>query len=368
MATLSFGKRLIPAPLRPQAQRLYHAGRLAVKARLDQTGALLLEQVVFRYGFGQIAFFRLFSSAFLREERAVAAGRRAFADDRRAAHKGSFLLRRNIHRIEKGLIADGPARVFARDYILETVDELARFDQVSEPSAERIWAVDVLTAYFAAVPKSDSVVAQAHEAFQAILRPETNGLSAPYLRALDEVVPSIEALQALAIRRRSVRHCLDKPVDRTLVDKALDVARQAPSACNRQAFSFRIFDSAQAAQSVASLPMGTKSFLHNIQNVAVLVGHLRAYPYPRDRHAIYIDGGLAAMSFANGLEAQGLSSCMINWADQSGPDRAITKKLKLAADDRVIMLISFGWPDPTARVPFSAKRSLPQIRSFHAEV
>jgi nitroreductase len=154
-------------------------------------------------------------------------------------------------------------------------------------------------------------------------------------------------------------------VPREAVDLALQAARQAPSACNRQAFVFRIFDEPGMVRNIADLPGGVKGFCHNFPALAVLVGQLRAYSSERDRHLIFIDASLAAMSFMLALETLGMSSCPINWPEEPDKERAIRPLLKLAPDERVIMMIVFGYPDPVAMIPHSHKKNLDQIRVFH---
>src|SRR5690606_8688315 len=107
-----------------------------------------------------------------------------------------------------------------------------------------------------------------------------------------------------------------------------------------------------------------KGFSQQVPVLAVLVGRLRAYPLSRDRHAIYIDGALAAMSFMFALECQGLATCAINWPDQEPNETQIREALSLEADERVIMLIALGWPDPSGLVPRSTKKGLDHMRSY----
>jgi nitroreductase len=168
----------------------------------------------------------------------------------------------------------------------------------------------------------------------------------------------------LARRRRSCRWYLPKPVPREIIDRAIAVAAQSPSACNRQPFEFRIFDSPEAASRIGAIPLGTKGFFANFPCVAVLVGILRAFAAERDRHLPYIDGALAAMAFQFALEVQGIGSCCINFPDVPGPEMAMAKALHLAPDERPIMLISFGYPDPAGEVPFSQKKSIDELRRY----
>jgi nitroreductase len=70
------------------------------------------------------------------------------------------------------------------------------------------------------------------------------------------------------------------------------------------------------------------------------------------------------MAFQFALEVQGIGSCCINFPDVPGPEMAMAKALHLAPDERPIMLISFGYPDPAGEVPFSQKKSIDELRRY----
>jgi nitroreductase len=331
---------------------------------------LMLRQAA-RNRFAAAAYYALFNHELLREARAVAAGQLRYAADHKAASASYYLLRRNIHRLEKGLIMRPRRRVFAADFIEETVDIFKHAKGSSDEwNSELSWAEDVLIDYFEAVDLEAPRIAAAHRKFVAVerlAREQSDGARAvPYVRDLSEPPPvAFDAFMRLTKRRRSVRWFLDKPVDRQLVDQALEAAAQSPSACNRQPFHFRVFDDAQTARTIAAIPMGTKGFSQQVPAVAVVVGQLRAYPFERDRHVIYIDGSLSAMTFMFALESLGLASCPINWPDQEPHESQMRAALQLADDERVIMLIAFGWPDPDGKVAFSSKRAVADLRRYN---
>lgn len=315
-------------------------------------------------------YYGLFNRELLREAQAVAAGQTRYWRDCASDLPSYPLLRRNIHRLEKGLIMRPRRPVFGLDYLPRTMEIYRRALGASKGawSNETIWAHDVLTAYFDAVDRDNPVIARAHRDFVEVTPapPAPKQIAfTPYRRALHLPPPvDIEAFEALSHRRRSVRWYLDKPIPRELIDRAVEAAAQAPSACNRQPFVFRVFDDKEEARRIAALPMGTKGFSDQLPAVAVLVGQLRCYPYERDRHAIYIDGSLAAMSFMFAMESLGLATCPINWPDQEPHEMRMREALDLEPDERVIMLIAFGWPDPDGEVPYSSKRDLKQLRRY----
>jgi nitroreductase len=324
------------------------------------------------------AYFSMIDRVLSREAHAMAAGQVRYAADQAGEQLSYYLLRRNVHRLEKALIMRPRRPSFAADYILETVECYSRAifawnQRGNEASSEIGWAYDVLSEYFSTVVRTDAKIQRAYNIWLGIAKPrivpssEANSVGAiPYLRDLSNKPPvEFSAFMALCRRRRSVRWYEDRPVPREMVDLAVDAAAQAPSACNRQPFVFRIFDDPELAHRLAAIPMGTAGFSEQIPSVVVLVGRLRAYPYARDRHAIYIDGSLAAMSFMFALETQGVATCAINWPDQEPHESKMKKELGLDDDERVIMLISYGWPDPTGKVPYSAKRGRDELRIFN---
>lgn len=323
-------------------------------------------------------YYLLCSKTFAREQLAVINGRIRYLES--GGPKDSSLLRRNIHRLEKGLLMRPRRGIFALDYIEETAEAYAlRLRATKERNGtvddgELAWAHDVLATYFQVVD-DHTVVNRARQAFQGEdrkiqsntleLERGANGRRIPYHRISNDAPLDYEALKALSMRRRSVRWFSEEVVPRESIDKAISIAIQAPSACNRQPFEFRIFDDREWVQKIAGLPMGTTGYAHNIPVIVVLIGRLRAYFSERDRHVVYIDASLAAMSFMLALETLGLSSCPINWPDIEHREQAMEEVLNLDPDERPIMLLAVGFPDEKGKVAYSQKKDLSRIRSYN---
>lgn len=320
--------------------------------------------------------YSFFSSAFDREAYAVVVGHLQHEENLSGAEPVNYFLRRAVHRIEKGLIMQPRREVFALDYIGDTVDSYIASLNGNVDRDEVSWAHDVLAEYFA-VTGEHPVINRAREKFIRLERPASSPGSlrnpdserVPF--AADVSTPSVDytAMRQLSMKRRSVRWYQDRPVPREVIDKAVEVAVQSPSACNRQPYRFLIFDDAASVAQASRLPMGVAGFDHNFPAIVAVVGRLRAYPHVRDRHVIYIDGALSAMSFMFALETQGVSSCSINWPDIPEREQAAAKLLKLDPDERIVMFISLGYAADTGLVPYSQKLSLDEARSYgHLEM
>ncbi|WP_144213712.1 nitroreductase family protein [Shewanella donghaensis] len=327
-----------------------------IKSTYEQFDVILI-QLFSRNGFLASVYYAFFSQQFYREHKAVLQGRLAYEDSLKQITESSILLRRNIHRIEKGLIMRPRRDIFAGGYISETVDcycmAIASVDLCAD---EKKWASDVLQKYFSIVGQ-DQVIDEAKKRFEAVCLNSESG-SIPYPHADLPACPvDYDELLTLFKRRRSVRWFQDKAVDISLINKAVDAATLAPSACNRQPFEFHVISDTDKATDIANCAMGTVGFADNLPCMIAIVGNLDAYPAERDRHIIYIDGALASMQLMLACETLGLSTCSINWPDIELREKMLMKKLGLAYHQRVVMLMAVGFADPDGGIPFSQKKN-----------
>ncbi|WP_191321831.1 nitroreductase family protein [Colwellia sp. C1TZA3] len=280
----------------------------------------------------------------------------------------SVLLRRNIHRIEKGLIMQPQKPIFALSYITETINEYVKLRKnTTHDKEELIWAKEVLSVYFDTIdenllPQKIKII---FEKFIDKTAEKNNFKNVPYSFA-NKVISDVtfEQFFSLCNQRRSVRWFTAKAVSRTLLEKAINIASTAPSACNRQPFMFNVVDQQPLLATLASLPLGTKGFAHNIQCLIVVTGNLSYYPTERDRHLIYIDSSLASMQFMLALETLGLSSCALNWPDIEQQELKIAQILNLSDIIRPTMLIAVGHAKTQGKIPYSQKKSAQQLINY----
>jgi nitroreductase len=315
-------------------------------------------------------YYAFWSSVFFDEHKAVLSGRVKYFKNIRQKGRNSILIRRNVHRLEKGMIMRPRKTIFATTYIEETIDAysmaLSYYTSQKQMPDEMRWAHDVLKEYFTITDNSNKIINACRERFSELPSIEGDGECKPFCRYnANDTVIQYEDLLKLSLQRRSVRWYKQTPVPRELIDKAIDVARMAPSACNRQPFKFLIFDDRAKIKNVANIPMGTKGFANNVPGIIAVVGDLSSFFHEQDRHVIYIDASLASMALLYALESQGVSSCVINSSDVYSTQNRIKKELGLQDYERVLIYISYGYADPEGFIPYSQKKSLEQLRSYN---
>ncbi|HUV16135.1 MAG TPA: nitroreductase family protein [Pelolinea sp.] len=321
-----------------------------------------------------IPYHFLFSRVFDREIFAYTTAVHQYNRNVRQVLSSNVVIRRNIHRLEKGLIMENRRPVFALDYIEETVESYAlvleKSSEIELELGEIHWAHDVLAEYFEVTDATHPLIHKLKERFLALPIPERIDKPGKFRsfeskKRADLKIPSYDEILNLSLKRRSVRWFKDKKVPREDVDKALRAALLAPSACNRQPFNYRIFDDPGLAKEIANIPFGTAGYADNIPTVIVVVGDLSNFFSSRDRHTIYIDASLSVMAFMYALETLGLSSVAINWPDFGLLESKMKKKLNLKAYERPVVMLGVGYAKDEGMIPYSKKKPLELIRSYN---
>ena len=322
------------------------------KTKLD----FLLIKFFSKNNFLSSLYYLIFSREFDREHRAVLLGRKVYKASLDAQVGSAALLRRNIHRLEKGLIMQPRRAYFGEAYIQETVscyNDCKKSNAAGEDELK--WAHDVLQHYFECVTDTKKIsLAKADFIIDAL---DTTNKCIPYTQSeRPKLSIDYDELNTLFKRRRSVRWFEQKEVPEDLIKKAVNAATYAPSACNRQPYKFVVLRDENKATEVAKYAMGTTGFAENIPCLIAIVGDLSAYPAERDRHVIYIDSSLAAMQLMLAFETLELSTCPINWPDVEEREQLISKKLNLEYHERVVMLMAVGYPQAEGGIAYSQKK------------
>lgn len=334
----------------------------------------ILPKFFYRTRFLSKCYYLFFDNSFNREMQAVLSGKVKHINDDKVLQANYYMLVRNIHRIEKGLSMRPLRDIFGREFIQETVRSFEGVWNATSDNPQMKWFYDVLKEYFNVVKQGDKIIDGCREKFEVFLNSQITKnahdmelrSSIPYTRRENEASNIMfEEFYELTKQRRSVRWFLPKKVDRDLIDRAITAANLSPSACNRQPFEFRVIDDADLLKKVVDIPMGTKGYSHTIPVFLVIIGNLDAYLDERDRHVVYIDGSLAAMTLMLALETLGLSSCAINWPDIELKEVEMGNFLSLDTHQRPLMCMGIGYADPDGLVAYSEKRPIETIRKYN---
>lgn len=171
-------------------------------------------------------------------------------------------------------------------------------------------------------------------------------------------------------RRQSVRRYSDKPVEKEKLDRCLQAAFMAPSACNAQPWKFIVVDEAGLVKKVAreswnrlvafnkfveQAPVIIVITIEKSPLVPALGGIIKNKEYP------LIDIGIAAEHFCLQATEDGLGACMLGWFNE----KPIQKLLDIPKTRRIGLLISLGYEPDGYRQRQKIRKDLSKVVSYN---
>ncbi len=159
----------------------------------------------------------------------------------------------------------------------------------------------------------------------------------------------VQAFTRLVSTRQSDRGYLSTPIGREKLDRILEAARLAPSACNAQPWHFIVVDDAdlksKLADTTSSRIIGINHFTKQAPVHIVIVMEEPNFTSSfgsivKRKHFPLIDIGITAEHICLAATAEGLGSCMIGWFDE--PE--VKRLLSIPKNRRPILIITLGYP------------------------
>lgn len=143
----------------------------------------------------------------------------------------------------------------------------------------------------------------------------------------------------------SSRHSLrsfEGQVDLNLIKSAVQLAQNAPSACNRQQARVYVLQNKQLISHVLDLQTGNRGFGHLADKLIILTAELGGFHSLRERNDVYVNGGIFAMNLLYALHHQKIGACVLNWCVAPTQDLALRDICKIVLSETVIVLIACG--------------------------
>jgi len=149
--------------------------------------------------------------------------------------------------------------------------------------------------------------------------------------------------------RYSVRKYAASPIEKEKVERILEAARLAPSACNAQPWTFIVVDEPELKEKVAKTARAETIGMNRFAAQAPVIIAIVMEPANitstfgskvKRKHFPLIDIGIAAEHICLQATAEGLGTCMLGWLNE----KRAKKLLGVPASKRIPLLISLGYP------------------------
>ena len=173
----------------------------------------------------------------------------------------------------------------------------------------------------------------------------------------------------LANKRYSVRNYKNTPVAQEKINRCIEAARLAPSACNSQPWKFVIVDDLELAKELAGAAFeGIMNFNNFAFKAPVLIlivserqkASAKFGSIVKRKNFSLMDIGIAAEHFCLQATEEGLGTCMLGWFNE----KKVKKILSIPKLKRVELIISVGF-SADDNIPHKKRKSVDEILSYN---
>lgn len=266
------------------------------------------------------------------------------------------------HVVEKGLAMPNRRWNFGHPKILLLIMDCHRFiDRYGKDNDELRCAVGVLRTYLDQ-HTVNGVEVQDHVAVQ--------------IRALCNRVPDAEPVHQksmtneeyfaavnspfidFAPSRASVRNYASVPVPIGEILKAVDIAKSAPSACNRQSTRVYIVQERAKIDRLLAYQNGNKGFGHLADKLLILTAEIASFRGAAERSFGWMDCGIFAMNLMYALHYLRIGCCPLNAGISPSAEKNVRELLEIPPEEVVCLFMTCGYvPDRVALTRSERKRT-----------
>lgn len=204
----------------------------------------------------------------------------------------------------------------------------------------------------------------AQEIIDSCTHQEGGVLPANQLREVPRSGEAERSFMGVMYGRRSVREFIRKPVSDVDIARAVQIAMQAPSVCNRQGARVHQLTDPQIIESVLDIQGGFSGYKMP-PRLLLITADLDAFLFAAERHQPFVDGGLFMMSLLLGLTQVGLGSCSLNTAMGSEKENSIRKIINIPDHEVFICFVAVGHYDEKVLVPRSKRTDVSDVLVRH---
>jgi len=166
------------------------------------------------------------------------------------------------------------------------------------------------------------------------------------------------------LSRSSVRDFKVEQVDRKDIRKAIDIAKNAPSVCNRQNWKLHYYDDPDLKTQLLNMQHGNGGFTESIQGVFLVTSNLKGFT-KMEQNQVFVDGGLISMNLVLALHHLGIGSCCLNTCFPYTREIKIKTRGNIPENERLIMMIGVGYWKDEFKVAYSKKKDVEDILTIH---
>ena len=141
--------------------------------------------------------------------------------------------------------------------------------------------------------------------------------------------------------RHSVRQ-FSGPADITNIQKAIELAQNAPSACNRQYMKVYLLSGKEKVNAILSLQGGNSALMNAADQVLILTADMRSLMWTGERRDLWHNAGIYCMNLSYALHYNRIGHCLCAWSVPPEVDAQLHELAEIPQNEAITVLILIG--------------------------
>ncbi len=165
--------------------------------------------------------------------------------------------------------------------------------------------------------------------------------------------------------RSSIRSFSDNNIEMEIIEKAIDLSRNTPSACNRQSVRVHVYSSKDDIAKILQLQGGSRGFSHLVDKLLAVTFDTASYFEQNERNTGLVDGGMFCMNLLYSLHFYQVGACILNASHSPDKDKKMRVITKIPANENFVAFISCGDVPDRFRIAKSLRYPTDFIMKIH---
>lgn len=170
-----------------------------------------------------------------------------------------------------------------------------------------------------------------------------------------------KSFDVFASSRKSIRNFTGEKVDKSSINKAVELALTSPSVCNRQASRVYLIENKEKIDKILDIQGGFRGYSNKVHQLLIVTNDRNYYYTVGERNQFYIDGGIFLMNLLYSLHFYKIANCPANWGKTIEYESKLDQVIKIPKSEKIICMVPIGIAVDEFRVTLSKRRNLEEV-------
>jgi len=283
--------------------------------------------------------------------------------------KMQYTLLRENHTIEKGMSMRNPRKGFGQQKVINLILRLDKYvDLYLTQDADFLnYPLSTIKNYIQYTKESGVDIPQIEKSYHNLLDKagiyDVRDHAGIYIDTKTHIQSECDRdFKSLLYSRHSIRYFSKEQPDINIIQEALKLAQQTPSACNRQGWKTHVF-MGEDSINLIKWQGGCKGFEDEIHCSILVTANLKAF-LSYELYQAYVDGGLYAMTLIYSLHSFGLGTIPLSTGFLSPKIKGL-RHFNIPENEVPILIVGIGVMTDNIKVAVSERKYIDKTNTFH---